>query len=315
LKYRKLIILNYFGKLPVYAQYFFESCKKNTEWSFIVLNNELKSFQDQNISFVWSDLTDFNKRASQRLGININLPKAFKICDLRPAYGVIYEDLISGFDFWGFCDLDIILGQLDDYLPDTFLEHIDVYSSKPMWSSGSFSLYRNSQEVNNLFRFTHDWKIIFTAEKYFGFDECLQRWDGKPIPISERTTELLSIYDLVHANARIRAYFADTVIEWPKDILKMRWESGRWTDLIANKPFLYFHLLLMKNSWRFYQPRLDFSKPIFVSPLGLSEGDHTLFSLHAMLWKAKRFFYCLRGVSRSVVKLGPSRLIQRIITR
>lgn len=297
---RKVIFLTYYGSWPAYASYFFESCKRNSSYTFIVFTDQRGSGEEQNIRFVSSTLQEFNRTASAALGIPISLERPFKVCDLRPAYGEIYREWITGFDFWGFCDLDIMLGNLDDYLTDDYLNRLDVYSSKPLWNSGSFSLYRNSPAVNQLFRATTDWQTVFLTKAYLGFDECLQRWDGKPISIAKQTSEVLSIYDLIHAVPGIRAVYDDCVVEWPKDITKLRWSKGTWLNQTTNKEFLYFHLLLMKNSWRFYQPRLDFTKDIFVTRLGLSNHDHTKFSLPAVSWWMRRAISCAFGISASL---------------
>jgi len=302
MKFKKVIIVNYYGKLPRYASYFFETCKRNRSYHFVIFNDLHENAIDQNLTFIKSTLQDFNEHATEALGIPIHLTHAFKICDLRPSYGIVYRELIEEFDFWGFCDLDIILGSLDDFLTDDFLDRVDVYSSKPKWNSGSFSLYRNSEIVNNIFRATEDWTTVFSVNKYYGFDECLQRWDGKPIPISERTTEILSIYDLIHSNNNIRTSFEDSIIEWPADIKKLMWSRGKWLDLTKNKEFLYLHLLLMKNSWRFYQPKLDFENNIFVTGLGLSEGDHTRLTLKSIAWRLRRAISCFFGIVASLKK-------------
>jgi len=300
MKLRKIIFLTYYGPLPVYASYFFESCKRNASYTFVIFTDQRTDGEDQNIRFVYSTLEAFNKTSTNELGIPIELERPFKVCDLRPAYGEIYRTWIEGFDFWGFCDMDIILGDLDGKLTDDFLKQVDVYSSKPLWNSGSFSLYRNRPEVNRLFRATTDWQTVFMAKAYMGFDECLQRWDGKPVSISKRTTEVLSIYDLIHADPGIRAVYDDSVIEWPKDITKLKWSNGAWQHITAGREFLYFHLLLMKNSWRFYQPRLDFTKEIFVTGLGLSNHDHTKFAITGMNWWLSRAISCLFGITASL---------------
>jgi hypothetical protein len=310
--HRKIIIINYYGKLPAYASYFFSSCKRNPSYQFVVFNNFHEGLTDENIRFINSDLQNFNDVATKTLGIPIHLDRGFKVCDLRPAYGIIYKDLIEGYDFWGFCDLDIILGRLDDFLTEELLNNIDVYSSKLNWNSGSFSLYRNAKHVNDLFRITEDWKIIFSADKYYGFDECLQRWYNKPIHISERSAEMLSIYDLIHSDDRVRSYYADSIIEWPNDIVKLKWSNGKWIDLNTGREFMYFHLLLMKNSWRFYQPSLDFSKEIIVTGLGLSEGDHTLLTVSSVYWRLRRSISCAFGIIKSIQKQGFKKILNKV---
>ena len=41
-----------------------------------------------------------------------------KLCDYKPAYGLIFEDELIGYDYWGFCDTDILLGDIYQFLED-----------------------------------------------------------------------------------------------------------------------------------------------------------------------------------------------------
>jgi hypothetical protein len=148
---------------------------------------------------------------------------------------------------------------------------------------------------------TDDWKTIFADSRYYGFDECLQRWDGKAIPVSQRKAEALSIYDLAHSSSEVRTFYDDAVIEWPEDIISLKWSNGTWTDLRTGKEFLYLHLLLMKNSWRFYQPKISFSKEVYVTGLGVSNfNQKIIFSMESFFWRISRAFACLSGVIRSL---------------
>lgn len=94
-----------------------------------------------------------------------------KFGDMRPAFGLIFEDYIKGFDFWGHCDFDIVCGRLDNYATEEVLGECDIFSTEPNMVNGIFSLYRNDENVNNLFKKWHRWREIFTEERYCAFDE------------------------------------------------------------------------------------------------------------------------------------------------
>ena len=48
--------------------------------------------------------------------LNINLRSPYKLCDLKPAYGYIFNNLLKDFDYWGYSDLDLLFGNLDELL-------------------------------------------------------------------------------------------------------------------------------------------------------------------------------------------------------
>ena len=73
-----------------------------------------------------------------------------------------------------------------------------MYILQSHYGIGSFCFYRNSPAVNCYF-VPQQTGRTYSDKGHMGFDECLQRWDGKPIGIAKRTSEVLSIYDLIHA--------------------------------------------------------------------------------------------------------------------
>ena len=91
----------------------------------------------------------------------------YKLCDYRPAFGYIFKDLTRGFDYWGYCDLDMIFGDLQKYLPTKKYDKISRL--------GPFCLYRNIKRVNEAFMLNgnckFNYKGIFSSNVHFAFDE------------------------------------------------------------------------------------------------------------------------------------------------
>jgi len=106
-----------------------------------------------------TDLEKFKKRVKDKLGIDY--PGTYgsgKVWDYRCALGLLYQEEIEGFDFFGHMDFDVVWGDMDNWVPDKELNEIDVFSSHNSYVCGFFSLYRNSPEVVNLFKQYPDWK-------------------------------------------------------------------------------------------------------------------------------------------------------------
>ena len=55
-------------------------------------------------------------------------------------------------------DFDLVFGDVDKWFPDEEIAKWDVWSNHHEYVCGFWSLYRNSAEVNNLFKQYPDWK-------------------------------------------------------------------------------------------------------------------------------------------------------------
>ena len=112
----------------------------------------------------------FNDLASRKTGLCVRKVTGQTAADLRPAYGVLFDDLYEGYDWWGWCDLDLVLGDLDSLLPP-LLADSDVLSVKSDYLSGCFALFRNCPETVNAFRLSPRWEEIAQSKKHYAWDE------------------------------------------------------------------------------------------------------------------------------------------------
>lgn len=130
---KKVLICPFFGPFPPWMNKF--------EWP--------KGYH----MIIDTDLSDFKLRVKQKLGIDYpGIYGSGKVWDMRCALGLLYEDEIKGYDWWGHCDLDVVFGDVDKFVPDSMLNELDVYSGHNEYVAGCFSLYRNCPEVNELFK-------------------------------------------------------------------------------------------------------------------------------------------------------------------
>ncbi len=312
---RILIICYYQGKFSNYIDYFLGSCVRNKNLNFLILSDEVESRRVENVEYQSMTLHDFNQKATDALGLKIELDRGFKVCDLRPAYGEIFKDEIASYDYWGFCDFDTILGRTSDFLDVLTREEIDVFASTPGWNSGSFSVYRNTEEVNKLFRSNDHWKVIFSDNKYYGFDECCQRWSNPLDPLNPGE-ELFSIYDLLRLpkNKHINAIYRDVVIEWPKDIKSLTLSREGWINQVSGQKFMYLHLLLMKNSWRFYLPKYSSANSdYYVSGMGLSYRPQK--GVSHFRWLVERMIHILPKIVKSICNKSKAEILEKIRLR
>ena len=165
------IIGVYFGKFNDYFPLWLKSCANNPKIDFrIYTDASFDGVIPSNVHFVDMTMTKLRDLASNKLGVEINLQRYYKCCDLRPMYGLIFEDDLALYKYWGECDFDLIWGDLQSYLELYDLTTYDKFS--PL---GHFSLYRNVKEVNRSFMLDGDkcggWRHVVQTNESFAFDE------------------------------------------------------------------------------------------------------------------------------------------------
>lgn len=101
----------------------------------------------------------FKQRVKEKLGIDYpGLPGTGKVWDYRCALGLLYEQELQEYDYWGHMDFDMIFGDVNKWFPDHKLEHLDIWSNHNTYVCGCWTLYRNSPEVNALFMQIPNWE-------------------------------------------------------------------------------------------------------------------------------------------------------------
>lgn len=95
-----VIIIDYFGTFPKFFPFFLESCRWNPTINWIIhtdcayIGNIPENVELKIIP--WQDYKDY---VSIKLGIHFNPDVAYKICDLKPAYGDLWNHEIINYDF------------------------------------------------------------------------------------------------------------------------------------------------------------------------------------------------------------------------
>ena len=172
MKNRVCIINCWFGKLPNYFGLWLNSCKYNPNFNFLfVTDQELSEYKiSKNIKVLNIEFERFVELTKEKLSLkNIRIDKPYKLCDFKPVYGIILQDYLKDFDFWGNCDIDMCFGNLEKYINDTILNKYDK-----ILNLGHLTLYRNNTIVNNMYKSkgaAFSYKKVFTSKYNYGFDE------------------------------------------------------------------------------------------------------------------------------------------------
>lgn len=152
---RIVLISVYMGPAPFWFPAFLLSCRANpeVEW-YLFTDMPTPPNRPNNVTFINMNLDSFNQQASEKLQMNIRVQPSFayKIADLKSAFGKIFEDEIRAFDFWGHCDIDIVWGNIRAFVVQRILSQFDIITSRINRVSGHFCLFRNVPEITMTFQ-------------------------------------------------------------------------------------------------------------------------------------------------------------------
>ena len=102
------------GNYPWYFPYFLHSCRYNPDIDFLIFtsNEDAKLDLPANAKIIPCSIAQFKAAAAKALGFKVAAESGYKLYEFKPAYGFIFFDYIKDYDFWGYCDVDVIFGNI-----------------------------------------------------------------------------------------------------------------------------------------------------------------------------------------------------------
>ena len=245
-----VLLICYYGKFPWYFPYFLYSCTYNSSIDFVIItDNHYECKLPGNVFIVNIPWDEIKKKIGQRLGLHVQIEFPYKLCDFKPAYGLIFPELIEGYDFWGHGDIDVIFGRIRNFITNEVLNYHDLISVRHDVLTGYFTLFRNQSKMNELFRKSKDYKKVFTSAKHYCFDETNFTFESfkrglLPEQIPSEIESMTHVVKRLHKEHYIRAYFDFHVIEgYPG---RLTWKKGILTYKNKFEVMLY-HLVRFKR--------------------------------------------------------------------
>ena len=164
------IIIPYFGEFPNYYQLFLNSCACNGTVDWTIITDNTKAYQyPPNVHRVEMSFKDILCVIKEKFDFDITINSVHKLCEFKPAYGYIFNNLVRGYDYWGYGDMDLIYGDMREFLTDEILSYDKVFTL------GHLSLLRNTDEINRLFMKSINgkelYKEAFSRGENYNFDE------------------------------------------------------------------------------------------------------------------------------------------------
>ena len=247
------IIVPYFGKLPDYFQLFLDSCRPNKRFDWIIFTNDKTEYDyPENVHRVDMTFKECRGIVQGRFDFDITLHTPQKLCDYKCAYGYIFSDYLTEYDFWGYCDLDQIFGDLSAFVTDERLETYDK-----IYSLGHLTLYRNTEDNNRTFmsplKGKEIYKEVFTTELGCAFDEWMEGnineiylESGRPAVYENDGADVdpyktaLTVVDYdVEERRYVRSDIKNSIFVWEcGKVFQMYLENGR----LVKREYPYVHL-------------------------------------------------------------------------
>ena len=165
-----IIVGCYFGEKRQDYKTWLKSCEYNKTVDWIIFSDSDWGKLPKNVRVIYKTFNEIKEKIQSKFDFKITLNTPYKLCDYKPAYGYIFEEYISKYDFWGYCDFDMIFGDLRHFLTEDVLEQYDK-----ILKLGHLSLYKNCKEDNQLFMKDvsngANYKQVFTTNEIKVFDE------------------------------------------------------------------------------------------------------------------------------------------------
>ena len=264
-----VLIIPYFGRLPDFFPVWKETALANPTVDFMFFTDIDGLRGEGNIRVVHISFSDFREKLQERLDFQISLNKPYKVCDFRPAFGYALSEYIVNYDFWGYCDIDLIFGDIRKFITDVVLE-----KNQKILEHGHFTLYRNDPETNKVFMRCpgygdYDYRKAFTSDESMYFDEFL----GTQLIFRKEKVPTYYNLDSFFQVASGNKCFSDP--HWGKDRVVFQHSGGRLFVLrrregrIEREEILYAHFLKRKINVRGYIPGSGF----YVVPNRVESGD------------------------------------------
>ena len=167
-----LVIPWFGGNFKNYFQFFLESCRKNPTINWLIYtDNDKEWFFPSNVLVKKTSFEKISAHIQLFYDFKISLENPYKLCDFKPAYGEIFKNDLKEYDFWGYCDCDVIFGNIRSFLTDDILNRYEK-----VFTRGHLCIYRNEPQTNAFYRTQKkiDYRSVFSSPKSFAFDE----WSG-----------------------------------------------------------------------------------------------------------------------------------------
>lgn len=229
-----VLLMPYFGKWPEWISAYFETCRWNPKFDFLFFTDcgPPQCRLPDNVTLKSMSLAEFNDLYASHFPKRRKITNAYKICDVRPAFGIMFSTYLQRYPFFGWGDIDVVYGDLAGYLTSEMLA-ADVVSFNRKHISGHLALVRSTcaRTLPDMFP---DWHERIDRIEYQHLDEPPHLLDLRVVARESFNTPLSP-----------EKPWTDGRFVFPKE---WYWKEGQLTNnLNGKRRFPYLHFMHWKG--------------------------------------------------------------------
>ena len=177
--FRIALLIPWVGPLPLWTSYFVSSARLSAPLAdFLVFHEAQEELVPRdapdNVQFFDLGVGGLSMLFGMQLGESLNLPirnatvviKALRfmfekwprlVAEYKPTFGSVFSKYLKGYTHWGYCDLDMVIGNLPLFIERSELEDNDIvtYSfgdQEAFYLRGQWTVHRNEPRVSTLWQ-------------------------------------------------------------------------------------------------------------------------------------------------------------------
>lgn len=256
------IVLPYFGKFDQLFPLWLKSCEINADIDWLIFTNDRTPFDyPVNVKVHYISFEDLKRKIQSKYDFAISLNTPYRRCNFKPAYGDIFEDYLQGYDNWGYCDNDLIFGDISKFLNQSHFNNKSQFGT-----FGHLTILPFTNEAIKLYLLNDAYKIAFSNPEPLFFDEeifnkiiSIVGYQKLSFPIANFVPRLKNFYiDYEYGREWINSHH---VFIWNKGHL-YRYYLNQENEMVKEE-YGYIHFLKRPMQ---IDSNLSFERPIAIVP-------------------------------------------------
>jgi len=152
----KIVLIQvWFGKIPDYFWYHYETTKNIYGLDFILFTDQNIELDSKNYKVVNITKEDIEKKLSIKLNSEIKISNNKKTCDLKASFGDLFENYIEGYEYFGCYDIDTLFGDVYDTISKYLTDYDFITIGEENYHNrlaGPFLIIKNTEELRLLYK-------------------------------------------------------------------------------------------------------------------------------------------------------------------
>jgi hypothetical protein len=229
----------------------------------------------ENVHLVNVAFQDMTSRFSKVIGVPLQNVSYHKLCDFKPFCGLVFNELLRPYSYWGYCDVDLFFGNLTPLYDHAISNEFDFISPYKC-TVGHCTLIRNEPHVNELCLKIPDLETKILKSQISFLDEGAL----SEVAVKEGGYTFCVVGNIVEEWRREKPFLGATAlhdgrIDGLDGWFFLHYKDGVivvFDDELRGHEALYFHFMGMKNRRYWTElPRCDLNRFTFTS-FGIAPG-------------------------------------------